>query len=130
MSNGEKIPPNDIEAAILNDDIFDQALVIGEGRSHLSALLVLNSDNWFSLAKTHKLDGFDANSLNDKILHLDIISRLRRLLHDFASYAKIRRVTLKLEPWTAENNLLTPTMKIKRSQVIAHHKVDIEKMYS
>ncbi|MDT8372187.1 MAG: hypothetical protein RQ783_09415 [Gammaproteobacteria bacterium] len=69
--------------------------------------MVLNSDNWFSLAKTHKLDGFDANSLNDKTLHSDIISRLRRLLHDFPSYAKIRRVTLTLEPWTAENNLLT-----------------------
>ncbi len=129
MSNGEKIPPNDIETAILQDDIFEQALVIGEGRPYLSALLVLNSDHWFSLAKAHKLDSLDPSSLNDKPLHSDIIHRLRNLLHDFPSYARIRRVTLTLEPWTADNNLMTATMKIKRPQVIAYHQADIEKMY-
>jgi len=129
MSNGEKVPPNDLEAAILADDLFDQALVVGEGRSYLSALLVLNPDHWFSLAKTHKLDSFDSNSLNDKKLHASIINRLRVLLHDFPAYARIRRVTLSLEPWTAEANLMTPTMKIKRPQVIEHHQADIDKMY-
>ncbi len=130
LSNGEKVPPGDMESAILMDDIFEQALVLGEGESYLTALLVLNSDNWFTLAKEHSLDGFDHDSLNSKALNSDIIRRLRELLHDFPAYAKIRRVTLTLEPWTVENDLMTPTMKIKRPKVIAHHQADIDTMYS
>jgi long-chain acyl-CoA synthetase len=130
LSNGEKVPPSDIEAAILMDDIFDQALVVGEGQSHLAALLVLNTDHWFSLAKEHGLDAFDRNSLVNKALKADMILRLRSLLHDFPAYAKIRRVTLMLEPWTIENDLMTPTMKIKRSKVLKFHRAEIEKMYS
>ena len=130
LSNGEKVPPGDMESAILMDNIFEQVLVLGEGESYLSALLVLNSDNWFALAKEHGLDGFDHESLNNKALNNNIIQRLRKLLHDFPAYAKIRRVTLTLEPWSVDNGLMTPTMKIKRPKVIEHHQVDIDKMYS
>ena len=129
LSNGENVPPGDIESAILMDDVFEQALVIGEGKPYLSALLVLNSDHWFSLAKKHSLDGFNHTSLNSKSLHNDVIQRLRDLLHDFPAYAKIRRVTLTLEPWTIENDLMTPTMKIKRTNVISCYQTDIENMY-
>jgi len=129
LSNGEKVPPSDLESAILMDDIFDQALVIGEGESYLSALLVLNSEHWFALAQQHQLDAFEANSLSNKKLHSEMIQRLRQLLSSFPAYAKIRRVTLTLDSWTVDNDLLTATMKIKRNKVIEHHQKDIEKMY-
>jgi long-chain acyl-CoA synthetase len=130
LSNGEKVPPGDIEAAILMDDIFEQALVVGEGKSHLAALLVLNTDHWFSLVQQHGLDPLDSNSLDNKALITNVVQRLKVLLHDFPAYAKIRRVTLMLEPWTVENDLMTPTMKIKRSKVLAFHQAEINKMYS
>jgi len=130
LSNGEKVPPGDIESAIIMDAIFEQALVLGEGESFLSALLVLNSDLWFALAKEHGLDGFDHDSLNNKALHNHIIQRLRTLLHDFPAYARIRRVTLTLDAWTVENDLMTPTMKVKRPKVIIHHQSDIDAMYA
>jgi long-chain acyl-CoA synthetase len=129
LSNGEKVPPGDIESAIILDPLFEQALVLGEGESYLAALLVLNSDLWFALAKEHDLDGFEHDSLNDKALHSAIMRHLRDLLHEFPAYARIRRVTLTLEAWTVENSLMTPTMKIKRPKVIDHHQADIEKMY-
>lgn len=129
LSNGEKVPPSDIESAIILDPIFEQALVVGEGESYLVALLVLNSDHWFTLAKEHGLDGFDPDSLNNKALHNDIVKRIRELLHDFPAYARIRRVFLTLEPWTVENSLMTPTMKIKRAKVIEQYQANIEKMY-
>ncbi len=130
LSSGEKVSPGDIEAAILMDDIFEQALVIGEGKSYLAALLVLNYEHWFSLAKRYDLDALDHNSLTNKDVNNKIIQRLRELLHDFPAYAKIRRVSLILEPWTVENNLMTATMKLKRNQVLAAHKIDINKIYS
>jgi long-chain acyl-CoA synthetase len=51
LSNGEKIPPMDMELAICLDPQIDQALVIGEGRPYLAAILVLNPDEWPSLAQ-------------------------------------------------------------------------------
>lgn len=129
LSNGEKVPPGDIETAILMDDIFEQALVVGEGKPHLAALLVLNTDHWFRVAKELGLDAFNRNSLRNKTLNTMVIHRLKDLLHDFPAYAKIRRVVLILEPWTVENDLMTPTMKIKRSKVLTVHKADIENMY-
>jgi len=129
LSNGEKVPPADIEAAILFDDLFEQALVIGEGQAYLTTLLVLNADNWPVLAKEYQLDPENEESLTDKALQGEIIQRLRTLLSHFPAYAKIRRVTLFLEPWTIENDLMTPTMKIKRAKVIEHHQSVIDAMY-
>lgn len=129
LSNGEKVPPADIETTIQSDELFEQALVVGEGESYLSALLVLNSDKWFSLARELELDAMESVSLGSKKLQQFVIQRLRSLLHDFPAYAKIRRVSLTLEPWTIENGLLTPTMKIRRARVIEHHHDDIVKMY-
>ncbi len=130
LSNGEKIPPNDIETAILMDDIFEQVLVVGESKPYLAALIVINTDRWSSLANELGLDVLDSRSLVDKVLITKIIQRLRYLLHDFPAYAKIRRVTLLLDPWTVENDLMTPTMKVKRSKVISFHQAQIEKMYN
>lgn len=129
LSNGEKVPPADIEAAIQSDDLFEQALIVGEGQSYLSALLVLNSDKWFSLAKQLKLDAMNSSSLHNKSLQQFVIQRLRELLHDFPAYAKVRKVSITLEPWTVENGLLTPTMKIKRASVIEHHQNDVNRLY-
>ncbi len=56
MSTGEKVPPADMEAAILRDPLFEQVMLIGEGRSYLSALVVLNSRNWESIAGQYGLD--------------------------------------------------------------------------
>lgn len=129
LSNGEKVPPSDMESAIQADEHFEQALIVGEGESYLSALIVLNSEKWFSLAKQLGLDAMDNASLSSKSLHQFVIQQLRQRLHDFPAYAKIRRVALTLEPWTVENGMMTPTMKIKRAVVLAHHKTDIEQMY-
>lgn len=130
LSNGEKVPPGDIESAILADSLFEQVLVTGEGQPYLGALVVLNSDQWFSLAKSLHLDPMQPASLQSKTLHKHIIGRLRQQLHDFPSYAKIRRVVCLLEPWTLEEGLLTPTLKIKRQQVLDKYAREIAGLFS
>jgi hypothetical protein len=65
LSNGEKVPPADMEMAIAFDPLFEQVLVVGEGRSYLTALLVLNADLWPSLAGDYGLDPEPPESLAD-----------------------------------------------------------------
>ncbi len=130
LSNGEKIPPMDMECAISIDPLFEQALVLGEGRPYLSALVVLNGEHWVALAKAHQLDPFAANSLHNKKILTVLQHRTSTALHDFPGYAKIRRVCPLLEEWTIENDLMTPTLKIKRARVLAKYEKEIETLYA
>jgi long-chain acyl-CoA synthetase len=130
LSNGEKVPPADMEMTIGLDPLFDQVLIAGEGRSYLTAILVLNNELWPGLAQEYGLVPDDPKSLADAHLLRDVLKRIREALADFPGYAKVRRATLTLEPWTIENGMLTPTMKTKRNQVLEHYRGAVEQMYS
>lgn len=130
MSNGEKIPPVDMEDAIKLDPLFENAVIVGEGKPFLGAVVVVNSDNWFTLAKQHNLDPFDQTALLDTHLHKTLLTRISDALRDFPGYAKVRKITPTLEPWTVENGLLTPTLKTKRQIIMQMFAERIESMYA
>lgn len=129
MSNGEKIPPVNMEQAITLEPDFEQALIVGEGKSYLSALVVLNGETWPHLAQEHGLDPLEPESLKNKKLISAVVKTIAKALHDFPGYAKVRRVSLSLQPWTIEDDLITPTLKVKRPKVIEAHEKEINEMY-
>ena len=129
LSNGEKVPPGDVEAALCADPLFEQAMVVGEGKSYLSALVVLNPDLWIDFAEQLALDPFDRGSLEDERVHRHLLKRMRDLMHDFPGYAKIRRLHLSLEPWDVESGLLTPTLKLRRDQVLERFQQQMKALY-
>lgn len=129
LSNGEKVPPGDMESAICLDPLIEQALVVGEGRAYLGALLVLNAEHWFGLAKQYGLDPYAPESLRDERLQARLLKHVQQQLHDFPGYARIRRVALFLEPWTVENGLQTPTLKLRRAAVLARFNDAVEMLY-
>lgn len=130
MSNGEKIPPMDMELAICLLSTVDQAMVIGEGESYLSAILVLNPEEWPKLAKRNGLDPDASASLQDQKLHNELLKGIKGTLKDFPGYAKIRRVILTRDPWTVDNGLITPTLKVKRAKVLERFAGEIRALYS
>ena len=130
MSNGEKVPPVDMEAAILRDHLFQQIMLIGEGRSYLSALVVLNPRNWESLALQYNLDPSLEPMLNNPRAKEVVLEKIAHQIRDFPGYAKVRRVVLLALPWTVENDMLTPTLKLRRGQVLEHYKVEIDELYA
>jgi len=129
LASAEKVPPQDMETTICADPLFDQAMVIGEGRPFLAALLVLNEVEWRALSKKLGLDKKQAESLHDSGAHKYILKHLSKCLRGFPGYAQVRRVSLYLEPWSIENGLLTPTLKTKRPQLLNTFAKDIESMY-
>ncbi|AFJ03652.1 Long-chain-fatty-acid--CoA ligase [Methylophaga frappieri] len=130
LSNGEKFPPSDIENALLQDPLFEQAIVVGEGQSYLAALLVLDGEAWQALAQSLGLDPMRSDSLQDKTLQQTVLKRCRNLLRDFPAYVRIRRIALTLHPWTIENGLLTPTMKVRREAIIKRYQADIDALFA
>ncbi|MGH8508193.1 MAG: AMP-dependent synthetase/ligase [Gammaproteobacteria bacterium] len=120
MANGEKVAPESMERAITLDPIFEHAMVAGEGMAYLSASVVLNRKHWSKLARELALDPDDRTTLEQPRVQTAILERIATQLHAFPGYAKVRNVILSLEPWTVENGLLTPTLKVRRNQVLAH----------
>ena len=129
LSNGEKIPPGDMESAILLDPLFEQVMVVGEGRPYLTALLVLNDDHWTGFAQEQGVEPLAPASLRDSKVLNAVGRRVKVALRDFPGYAKIRQVSLSLEPWSVEDGLMTPTLKVKRPKVLEHYAAEVEAMY-
>ncbi|MGH6634910.1 MAG: hypothetical protein ACRED0_01805 [Gammaproteobacteria bacterium] len=122
MANGEKIAPESMERAITLDPLFEQVMVTGEGQAYLSASVVLNPNHWSKYARELGLDPNDPATLDQAQIQATILDKIAMRLHAFPGYAKVRSVTLSLESWTVENGLLTPTLKVRRNQVLAHLK--------
>lgn len=130
MSNGEKIPPVDMEAAILQDTLFEQVMIIGEGRPFLSAFVVVNRDQWATVAAQNGLPAQVSGIMQSDAARKLVLQRVQSQIKSFPGYAQVHRVAVLNEPWTVDNGLLTPTMKLKRAKVMETHSKEYEALYA
>jgi long-chain acyl-CoA synthetase len=130
LSNGEKVPPTDIESAILLDPLFEQVMVVGEGKPFLAALVVLNEEHWRDFATSLAVDPGNPAVLRDPKVAKALQRRIVTHLRHFPGYAMIRRLHAEFKPWTVDNGLLTPTLKLKRDQVLERYRAEVEAMYA
>ncbi len=128
-STGEKIAPADLELAITADALFEQAYVFGDNRPFIACVVVLSRSEWRRLAGGLQLDPDTAESLQSSLARETVVQRVRDLTRSFPHYAQPRAVVLTLEPWTVENTLMTPTLKIKRNNLAAHFAAEISQLY-
>jgi long-chain acyl-CoA synthetase len=127
LSNGEKVPPVDMETAIMRDSLFEQVMLLGEGKPFLSVVAVLNADTWKKVAAEA---GLEPANVRAKAVEDLVLKRIAVQLKEFPGYAQVRRVTLVAEPWTIENGLLTPTLKLKRAKVMEKFNAEVDGMYA
>ena len=129
MSNGEKLPPADIEIAITRDPLFEQVMVLGEGRSYMVAVAVVNQAFWPQFAQEVGVRHDMPESLRDTRVEQRALQRIAAQLREFPGYARIHRVLLLSETWTIESGIMTPTLKMKRNRVAAQFADEISKLY-
>lgn len=130
LGNGEKVPPAEMEMAITLDPLIEQVMIIGEGRSFLAALLVLNPEEWRQFAKDAGIDPDDEAALDDRFIEKQVLKRVAQQIKSFPGYAQVRRAKILLEPWTVDDGLLTATLKMKRPQISAQFQQDIESLFT
>jgi long-chain acyl-CoA synthetase len=128
-STGEKVSPTDLEAAITADPVFEQALVFGEQRPYLVAILVLSRQRWATRAAELGLDPQKELSLRAPGATRWALERVSQLVKSFPSYATPKAVFLSLEPWTIANGLITPTLKPKRLAIGTRYATEIAELY-
>ena len=129
LTNGEKVAPTDMEMAIGLDALFDQVMVVGDGHPFLTALVVPEPEAWAGFAADHGLEPTTAGRV-PRHAERELLQRMRYQLRDFPGYAKIRHVYIVAEPWTIDNGMITPTMKLKRPVVRKHYASAIDAMYA
>lgn len=130
LSNGEKVSPAEMELALTADPLFEQVLVVGEGRPYLTALLILNQERWSALAQQLGVPQDDPRVLQSPIVVREAGRRIEGLTRNFPGYARIRRFSLSLESWTVENGLQTPTLKLRRQRIAEQAGPVIDRLYA
>jgi long-chain acyl-CoA synthetase len=93
-------------------------------------LTVLNEAHWQEFAASLNIDPHQASALTEPKVLKALTQRMASHLKHFPGYAQIRRLHPELNPWTVDNGLLTPTLKIKRNVVLDRYRVAIEGMYA
>jgi len=130
-SGGENIAPQRIEGLIIVDEQIDQAVVYGDQKPYLVALIVPNKEVCMAWGKEQGLPETDWDHLCDSdILKKNLQTKINKMLKPLNPFEQVRRIHLLHQPFSIESGLLTPTMKIKRRKVYEHYRDTLERLYS
>ncbi|GHT72716.1 long-chain-fatty-acid--CoA ligase [Bacteroidia bacterium] len=129
-SNGKYIAPQQLEARLMNDKYVDTAIVIGDQRKYVTALIIPAWDEIKKYVQDQRISFQSKKELleNSNILTL-FKQRIEAMQHEFANYEQIKRFTLLLEPFTIQAGELTNTLKMKRAFIAEKYKDIINNMY-
>lgn len=127
-SGGKNIAPRNIEAALKNVSLVGDAVLVGEGRKYLCALLTLDPDAALRFAETNGIVGEELHT------HPLVIEAIQAEIDEnvntqFARVEQVRKFTLLPKPFTVEDGVMTPTLKLKRKVICDLHLDEIESMY-
>ena len=126
LSNGENVNPEALEAVIAVDPLIKQICLVGDRRQFLSAIVVIDTKLWLDLAHARQLDPSKPNADLSKSV---VLTRIAERLKGRPAFQQVRAVYIELDEWTVEGRLITPTLKVRRSFVIAKYKSQIEQIY-
>lgn len=127
-AGGKNIAPQNLENLFKTDKYLANAMVYGDRKPYLTALLVPNLENLEKYARYKKINFIDHCDLVGHPQILDLIRRrIDALQQEMPSYQKIKRFTLLSADFGKE--LVTPTLKIKRKLVNQHYHSLLEGMY-
>ena len=107
---GENISPVKIENDLTKINFIDQALVYGDNKPYLVALLVVSAEQ---------------NKLQDK----NIDEEIKKINKNLSKIEIIKKYLIIKDQFTIENRLMTPTLKLKRYKIIQKYKNELEKLY-
>ena len=106
---GDNISPIKIENMLTNSEIINQAIVYGDYKPYLVALLVLNKEFY-----------------NEK---QSLEKEIEKINKNLTKVEKIKKYFVIKENFTIENGMMTPTLKLKRFKIINKYKKEFENLY-
>jgi len=130
-SSGKNIAPVYLEALLTEDPLILQAMIIGDGRSHLAALIVPNTEVLKFQLSQRGLAGLSPEQALEHPESLALYrSRIDQRLVNVSPHEQVRKFTLLSRPFSIEAGELTPKLSLRRQTIMADYKAQIEAMYN
>jgi long-chain acyl-CoA synthetase len=129
LSGGDNVAPQKIEGMLALEPEIGQAVVYGDRRPHLVALVVPSKELLEAAAARTGLPPNSPELAHDPELKRAVEAALARANAKLSSLERIRRVGILTEPFTVENGLMTPTLKLRRARIVERHAVALERLY-
>ncbi|MCL4110113.1 UNVERIFIED_CONTAM: hypothetical protein GTU68_024958 [Idotea baltica] len=130
LSSGKNVAPSEIERALVSEPLIDQAVVYGDNRKFISALIVPNLDALETLSQT---EGFDVTAEGDFItnatIHAVFEQRIAQLMQPFSSPEQVKRFVVLARPFALDHDELTATMKVRRRHIIEKYQSRLDGLY-
>jgi long-chain acyl-CoA synthetase len=130
-SGGKNVAPVYLENLLVEDPLIAQAMVIGEGKNYLTALIVPNPEALGAAIEEHKIP---VHSVAEALVHPDMLAVYQRQidlrLRDVADCEHIKRIVLLSRGFSMDLGELTPTLKLRRAVIQKHFADEIERLYS
>jgi len=114
-AGGKNIAPKNIEAAIKQSPLVGEAVVIGDRRKFLTALVTL---------------GDAAAKLDEQQIRAQIQAQIDTVNASLARVEQVKKFAILKRPFGIDTGELTPTMKIKRKVIAQKYAAEIEAMYA
>ncbi|MEM8559138.1 MAG: long-chain fatty acid--CoA ligase, partial [Bacteroidota bacterium] len=132
LSTGKYVMPTPIESKLLKDPLIEQTVVLGSGYKYCTALIFPGEEALPGWAERNGLGGMPLAQL---VEHPKVLAKFEELVADAnrevpEKWSQVKRFKLIPGTMTVENELLTPTMKVKRGKVHAAYEAEIESMYA
>jgi long-chain acyl-CoA synthetase len=127
-SGGKNITPANIETDLMNDPLIEHAVVVGDARPYLTALVTLSEDGLAKFAKSKGMDVGAARSSD--ALTAALQTAVDDVNRRYARVENVRKFRVLPAALTVETGELTPTMKVRRNVVTARNSALIDAMYA
>ena len=131
LSNGKKVAPSCVEGLLLADPCIDQAVVCGEGRNYLCALLVPAWDNVRSALRANgvELTGGPEDWAKRPEVRGLLERRVAAALADVSNAEQVKKLIVLPDPFSVAADELTVSLKLRRGVVVQRYARQIEELY-
>ncbi len=129
-SGGKNVSPAPLEDVLRSSPVVSQALVVGDGRTQIAALLTLDPEGVAAWLETQGRSTTDlADLTEDKDLRAEVKKVVDEANQMVSSAERIARFRLLSTDWTEASGHLTPSLKVKRNIVLEDFADEIEALY-
>ena len=129
-AGGKNVAPQNIENLLKGDPLISQAMVYGDRRPFLTAVLTLDVEAATAYARGLGISGDTAAELADNPqLRTVLEGRVEQVNQRLAPYETIKKFVIAREDFTEASNELTPTLKVKRQVVTQKYQAELDALY-
>ena len=129
-AGGKNVSPSQLEDVLASDPLISQAVVVGDNRSFIAALITIDQETFPAWAEKHGKTGQVGDLLQDGDLVGAVQDAVDKANKTVSRAESIRKFKILAEEFTVEGGELTPTLKLKRNVVHERFSDDIENLYA